>query len=483
MSAPIAARGMPRPEISQRRSETPRRGLPRCFAVMRRLDYTSISSEVRARKSFFRRLPMFAFSQILTIICTVLWLTVQLSLSGRVFSPPLPMGSLPAALLRPTAMSAQQSGASLNAWLSEMGFVYDPLLRRVRNPFDFLRAEDHPGLVHRCAVSLPALEGILQNQYTVITARQGSGKTALRMIAEDELMKRSSPPLIYTIESSLCNIRVIRDVPRVQRALESKQSVFLFVDTGDTPDRHVVADLLDYVFSEEYFESPIDFKIFLPDGYGALIAPHRTLQIVWMPEQLEQLMQARLRWASDGKRTRLAQICDSALRSQDPDAALARRAHTPRELLNPAQRLFAIHVASGKGEESLLDITDWEMLGKNDPVVLGSPPSSVVPSFKPQSSANTNPLAMRLKLKRRDDGAVEVERLGQTHDEDRQPFVHDSELFSKQQISDVLRALPHSLANNAESAHRGNFTGEEWATLRNLGLAKGTGQMQTLSRR
>ena len=120
-------------------------------------------------------------------------------------------------------------------------------------------------------------------------------------------MKRSSPPLIYTIESSLCNIRVIRDVPRVQRALESKQSVFRFVDTGDTPDRHVVADLLDYVFSEEYFESPIDFKIFLPDGYGALIAPHRTLQIVWMPEQLEQLMQARLRWASDGKRTRLAQ--------------------------------------------------------------------------------------------------------------------------------------------------------------------------------
>ena len=37
-------------------------------------------------------------------------------------------------------MSAQQSGVSSNAWLSsEMGFVYDPLLRRVRNPFDFLR--------------------------------------------------------------------------------------------------------------------------------------------------------------------------------------------------------------------------------------------------------------------------------------------------------------------------------------------------------
>lgn len=84
---------------------------------------------------------------------------------------------------------APSSGSSLDAWLSTLGFVYDPALGRVRNPFDFLRAEDDLALQETFVPTLdPASLSLPFN--VIVLGPAGSGKSALRM----ELARRYAHP-------------------------------------------------------------------------------------------------------------------------------------------------------------------------------------------------------------------------------------------------------------------------------------------------
>ena len=146
------------------------------------------------RKLFFKPaiigVIMFAGFRLLAImlISLCLWTRVDVWSTESWTAKPLSVSTAAAPELMP--MSAQSSeatssGSSFDAWLNTLGFVYDPVLGRVRSPFDFLHAEDDPA-IQESFVSLLDPSILLRPLDLAVLTLPGAGKTGLRLMAEHQ---------------------------------------------------------------------------------------------------------------------------------------------------------------------------------------------------------------------------------------------------------------------------------------------------------
>ena len=357
--------------------------------------------------------------------------------------------------------------SALDDWLSALGFVYDPDLGRVRNPFAFPRAEDGPAL-KECFQFPVYFERLLQPVHSIVLALPGGGRTALRLMLQAEMSERGTPFSTYTSASKLYD-----ELDRIARKSQRQQEKFIFLDLDDlnkNVDDRVVEQLICKIFSDDF--KSFFFKGFLPVRFRAFTDTYQPLEIRWTVQDLIEIIQQRMAWASGVKKQSLAQICDPELQTLNPDQALVRMAATPRELLNLGQYLFASHL-SQKGEPVLVGRKDWNgMMTIVDDMVRSNPILILTPETKSQ--------CIRLRLSS-NNGNLQIVRVGETWDEEGEKR---QEVFpySLGQLSSVLKALFSHPGKNFGALRQSDFAPGVWKDLRDLRLTSGDWILASLDR-
>jgi len=281
------------------------------------------------------------------------------------------------AMEKPRRIAHQDS--ALDDWLGALGFVYDSDLGHVRNPFAFPRAEVDPSL-WECFQPSVYFEGLLQPVHSIVLTLPGGGRTALRLMLQAEMSKRGMPFSTDTSASKLSD-----KLDRIARESQQQQEKFIFLDLDDlneNVDDQIVGQLTRRIFSNDF--KSFFFKIFLPVRFRPFTGTYQPLEIRLMVQDLIEIIQQRMTWASGGRKQSLAQICAPELQTLNPDQALARMAATPRELLNLGQLLLIYHAPHWKSEEILLlNRNDWYMMTEG---VQAFPTVTLSRSISPQAS-------------------------------------------------------------------------------------------------
>jgi len=312
-------------------------------------------------------------------------------------------------IMEPEAMDTQRS--AMEQWLQELGFVYDDTLGRVRNPFDFPRGEADPAL-KECFVALGG-ESDHSNR-RLIVGPAGSGKTAqLLMLAQ------GTTHLQY--QSAVVFAAVWKDIIDTSISSSGKTfSIVLDVDDSEHAESSVIEQLLDQIYTLYVLPQNVNIYIALPGEFLEMAEPYKPWKLQWKITQLEALIELRVKWATNGKSSELAQFCDTNV--VKPDNTLASLAQTPRRLFELGRYLFHVHTRTiSPFNKTLLQASEWETLNayaqfrserKPPSTPVSSPPvASSVPGC-PQSPPPATSHELKILdtlLKRLDDS--EYERL------------------------------------------------------------------------
>ena len=344
--------------------------------------------------------------------------------------------------------------SALDDWLSALGFVYDPDLGRVRNPFAFPRAEDGPAL-KECFQFPVYFERLLQPVHSIVLALPGGGRTALRLMLQAKISEHGTPFSTYTSASKLYD-----ELDRIARKSQQQQERFIFLDLDDlnkNVDDRVVEQLICKIFSDDF--KRFFFKVFLPVRFRPFTDTYQPLEIRWTVQDLIEIIQRRMIWASDGKKQSLAQISASELQILNPDQVLARMSATPRELLNLGQHLFAYHLL----HQDKFDLLKEE--DRNGMVAIGNMVRSI-----PTSKLETKAQCIRLRLSG-NNGNLQIVRKGETWDEAEREEDPVDFPYLPDQLSSVLKALSSYPDKNFGALRQSDFTPDVWKDLIELELA------------
>ncbi|HOV47085.1 MAG TPA: hypothetical protein PLM06_00425 [Anaerolineae bacterium] len=253
-------------------------------------------------------------------------------------------------ITEPEAMDTQRS--AMEQWLLELGFVYDKTVGRVRNPFDFPRGEADPAL-KECFVALGG-ESDYSNR-RLIVGPAGSGKTAqLIMLAQ------GTTHLQY--QSAVVFAAVWNDIIDTSISSPGKTfSIVLDVDDSEHAESSVIEQLLDQIYTLYVLPQNVNIYIALPGEFLEIAEPYKPWKLQWEITRLEKLIKSRVKWATKGKSSELAQFCDTNV--VKPDNTLASLAQTPRRLFELGRYLFHVHTRTiSPFNKTLLQASEWETL-------------------------------------------------------------------------------------------------------------------------
>jgi len=253
-------------------------------------------------------------------------------------------------IMEPEAMDTQQS--AMEQWLRELGFAYDETLGRVRNPFDFPRGEADPAL-EECFVALGG-ESDHSNR-RLIVGPAGSGKTAQLI-----MMAQGTTHLQY--QSAVVFAAVWKDIIDTSISSSGKTfSIVLDVDDSEHAESSVIEQLLDQIYTLYVLPQNVNIYIALPGEFLEIAEPYKPWKLQWEITQLEELIESRVKWATNGKSSELAQFCDTNI--VKPDNTLASLAQTPRRLFELGRYLFHVHTRTiSPFNKTLLQASEWETL-------------------------------------------------------------------------------------------------------------------------
>jgi len=381
---------------------------------------------------------------------------------------------------------ASDQDIALDAWLRQLGFIYDPALGRVRNPFEFLYAEDDAALRESFVQTLsPSVDRLLRAEHTAVVGYAGSGKTALSLILAQNIREQGEASLFLYQGAHAFAANLFRFTERslAPQALPAHGGVHLILDVsdGDLVDNstRMIETLLHRLFVGSQKDSatgggallgqsigapgPV-CKLFLPRRIEPLLEDYvKPSRIHWSASALEEFLANRISWASQGRRQRLAQICDPlCLANRSPDRALVEMALTPRRVLERGQCLLLLHIRRADGS-LLLNAEDWRLLtaGKGKGVRPSRPVEvKPIPAEQP---------ALRLHLQH-EGQTLRITRLGRTRDQEEE-YEEQTLPFSATQLPVVLKALLYNnCAGYRNAGHSPTFTEKERQELRRLGF-------------
>lgn len=192
--------------------------------------------------------------------------------------------------------------------------------------------------------------------------------------------------LIAEVSAAERQISDIKNQPTVQRFLSlvalvkqtlNFQAIYLLIDGVDayvevtTPGRRRLGELLTPLLQQtsDWAGQHLYTKYFLPNDllssvkFSELLQPGtitdlKFVSIEWTRASLNEVLQERLRFASEGRFTNLDAICAPTLRGVQAQI-LAAAAPLPREVLALAEQLLLTHVAR-LDEPALLEPIDLE---------------------------------------------------------------------------------------------------------------------------
>lgn len=256
-------------------------------------------------------------------------------------------------IMEPEAMDTQRS--AMEQWLLELGFVYDETLGRVRNPFDFPRGETDPAL-KECFVALGG-ESDHSNR-RLIVGPAGSGKTAqLIMLAQGTTHLQYQSAVVLT---AVWNDTIDTSISSPDKTF----SIVLDVDDSEHAESSVIEQLLDQIYTLYVLPEKVNIYVALPGEFLEIAEPYKPWKLQWKITQLEALIELRVKWATNGKFSKLAQFCDADV--VKPDNTLASLAQTPRRLFELGRYLFHVHTRTisplNKTNKTLLQASEWEAL-------------------------------------------------------------------------------------------------------------------------
>jgi hypothetical protein len=267
---------------------------------------------------------------------------------GMIVLMHLPTGSSSFALnTEPEAMETTFN--AMDRWLLELGFFPDPDLGRVRNPFDFLRGEADPAL-QECFVKLGEPSWL-----TLGSA--GSGKSAaltMRALHSSTLIRYQSVIVFDAVLEDMIALYT-------PRSPAATVTIGLDIDDEESIDPRSIAQVLDQVRTLQGSPQAPPIIVALPEKFLPIAKPYQPWQIQWTHENLANLLELRLRWASEGKISSLDQISEGSLTKTHTE--LSDLSKTPRDLFRLGQQLFRFHAANPTlAHQALLQEDDWSAL-------------------------------------------------------------------------------------------------------------------------
>ncbi len=309
-------------------------------------------------------------------------------------------------IMEPEAMDTQRS--AMEQWLLELGFVYDETLGRVRNPFDFPRGEADPAL-KECFVALGG-ESDHSNR-RLIVGPAGSGKTAqLIMLAQGTMHLQYQSVVVF---AAVWNDIIDTSISSPDKTF----SIVLDVDDSEHAESSVIEQLLGQIYTLYVLPQKVNIYIALPGEFLEIAEPYKPWKLQWKITQLEALIELRVKWATNGKFSKLAQFCDADV--VKPDNTLASLAQTPRRLFELGRYLFHVHTRTiSPLNKTLLQASEWETLNayaqfrserKPPSTPVSSPPVAPSVTECPQSPplATSELESLNTLLKQLDDSEYE----------------------------------------------------------------------------
>jgi len=309
-------------------------------------------------------------------------------------------------IMEPEAMDTQRS--AMEQWLLELGFVYDETLGRVRNPFDFPRGEADPAL-KECFVALGG-ESDHSNR-RLIVGPAGSGKTAqLIMLAQGTMHLQYQSVVVF---AAVWNDIIDTSISSPDKTF----SIVLDVDDSEHAESSVIEQLLGQIYTLYVLPQKVNIYVALPGEFLEIAEPYKPWKLQWKITQLEALIELRVKWATNGKFSKLAQFCDAGV--VKPDNTLASLAQTPRRLFELGRYLFHVHTRTiSPLNKTLLQASEWETLNayaqfrserKPPSTPVSSPPVAPSVTECPQSPplATSELESLNTLLKQLDDSEYE----------------------------------------------------------------------------